>query len=70
MTVMDLKKEIAALKPPAQDELAAFIVHLKHERDSEHSKELDRRLDDRNPENWIRLEDAEEALGLTRSAMD
>ncbi len=63
MTVVDLKKEIAELEPNAQDELAAFIVHLKHERDPEYAKELERRLDDRRPESWVRLEDAEKELG-------
>ena len=64
MTVVDLKREIASLEPEAQDQLAAFIVHLRHERDPEYSRELERRLDDRDAENWVRLEDLEAELGL------
>lgn len=63
MTVVDLKREIAALDPPAQEEIAAFLVHLRHDRDSGYSAELERRLDDRRPESWVRLEDAERELG-------
>ena len=62
MTVVDLQKEIASLEPDAQDHLAAFIVHLRHERDPEYSRELERRLDDRDPKNWVPLEDLEEDL--------
>ena len=62
MNVVDLKREIASLRPRAQDELAAFIVHLKHERDPEYSRELERRLDDRDQSNWVRLEDLEAEL--------
>lgn len=64
MTVMDLKKEIASLEADAQDQLAAFLVHLRHERDPAHSRELERRLDDRDPKNWVPLGDLEAELGL------
>ncbi len=64
MTVVDLKREIASLEPNAQDQLAAFIVHLRHERDPEYSRELERRLDDREAKNWVRLEELEAELGL------
>ena len=63
MTVVDLKREIASLEPDDQDQLAAFIVHLRHERDPEHSRELERRIDDRDPKNWVRLEDLDAELG-------
>lgn len=62
MTVMDLKREIAALEPVAQDELTAFLVQLKLQRDPEHSREMSRRRDDRRPESWVRLEDFEEQI--------
>ncbi len=61
MTVMDLKREIAALEPIAQDELTAFLIQLKLQRDPEHARAMSRRRDDRRPESWIRLEDFEAA---------
>ena len=67
MTVVELKKEIASLEPDIQDQIAAFIVHLRHERDPEHSRELERRLDDRDPRNWVRLDDLGTELGLRGS---
>ncbi len=59
MTVMDLKREIATLEPVAQDELTAFLVHLKLQRDPGYAREMGRRRDDRRPESWVRLEDFE-----------
>jgi hypothetical protein len=56
---MDLKREIAALEPPAQDELTAYLLQLKLRRDPEHAREMARRRDDRRPESWTRLEDFE-----------
>jgi hypothetical protein len=63
MTLVDIKREIAALDLRQQNELAAYIVHLRHQQDPEYCKELERRLDDRRPESWVRLEDAERELG-------
>ena len=62
MTVLELKKKIAALKPPAQAELIAFLLHLKLQRAPEHAAEMARRRDDRNSESWVRLEDFEAQL--------
>ena len=59
MTVIDLKREIAALEPPVQDELTAFLFQLKLQRDPEHALEMARRRDDQRPESWVRLEDFE-----------
>ncbi len=67
MTVLDLKREIASLEPSAQDQLAAFLVRLRHERDPEYSRELERRLDDRNAKNWVPLEELEAELRLRES---
>ena len=66
MTVMDLKREIAALEPPAQDELTAFLFQLKLQRDRGHAQEMTRRRDDRRPESWVRLEDFEAELASGR----
>jgi len=59
VTVMDLKREIATLEPPAQDEITAFLVQLKLQRDPEHAREMALRRDDRRPGSWVKLEDFE-----------
>jgi hypothetical protein len=62
VTVADLKREILTLEPSGLDELGAFIVSLKIQRDAEYAQEMERRLEDRRPESWIRLEDLEKEL--------
>ena len=62
MTVLELKKEIAELEPAAQDDIVAFISHLRAQRDPAYEREMERRLDDRKPESWVRLEDLEAEL--------
>lgn len=62
MTVTELKREIAALEPVAQDELTAFLVQLRLQRDPEHIREMTQRRDDQRPERWVRLEDFEEKI--------
>lgn len=68
MTVVDLKREIEALKPVDQDQLTAFLVQLKLQRDQEHLQEMTRRRDDRDPQNWVRLEDFEAQLASDKLA--
>lgn len=63
MTLSEIKKEIAGLSPQRQDELAAFIVHLKHERDPQYAQEMRRRLEDPDPDHWASLESVEQQLG-------
>lgn len=63
MTVTELKREIATLEPPAQDQLTAFLFQLKLQREPEHGREMARRRDERRPESWVRLEDFEAEIG-------
>jgi hypothetical protein len=67
---MELKREIASLEPVAQDELSAFLVQLRLQRDPEHDREMTRRRDDRRPESWVRLEDFEAELAGRRGTAE
>lgn len=59
----DLMREVAALPQKRQNELAAFLLHLRLQQDPAWRTEMTRRIDDRNPKNWVRLETLEKALG-------
>ncbi len=63
MSMADLMREVAALPPKRQNELAAFLLHLRLQQDPAWRTEMTRRIDDRNPKNWVRLEDLEKSLG-------
>jgi len=57
---MDLKvveKEVASWAPEDQDRLAAYLTMLRLKRSPDHIQELTRRLDDRDPANWVSLDE-------------
>ena len=62
MTLLELKKEIAELEPADQDEIVSYIGQLKARQDPAYEREMERRLDDRDPEHWVSLEDLEAEL--------
>jgi hypothetical protein len=62
MSVKEIKEQLATLPRQEQDEVVAYLFHLRHRDDPEYSREMDRRLGDRDPENWLTIEDFETAL--------
>ena len=63
MSMAELMREIAGLSSKRQNELAAFLLHLRLRHDPAWRSEMTRRIDDRDPKNWVRLEDLEKSLG-------
>jgi hypothetical protein len=57
MSMADLMREVADLPPERQNELAAFLLHLRLKRDPVWRAELTKRIDDKNPDQWVSLED-------------
>jgi hypothetical protein len=49
----EIKNGLAELPEEQQDQLAAYLVHLRHRRDARLSRELSSRLDDKNPDHWV-----------------
>jgi len=62
MELQELQREAEHLNPEEQRKLISFLVSLDLRRDEASRVELERRLDDRDPNGWIRLEDAERQL--------
>ena len=62
MELRELQREVEHLNPEEQRKLISFLVSLDLRRDEAYRVELERRLDDRDPNGWIRLEDAERQL--------
>ena len=63
MSMAELMREVAALPQKRQNEMAAFLLHLRLQQDPAWRTEMARRIDDKNPKNWVRLEDLEKSLG-------
>jgi hypothetical protein len=62
MELQELQRQAERLNPEEQRKLISFLVALDLRRDEGLREELQRRLDDRDPNGWIRLEEAERQL--------
>jgi len=58
----ELMRTIAELPSKQQNELAAFLLHLRLQHDPAWRSEMTHRIDDRNPKNWVSLEDLKRFL--------
>lgn len=62
MSMAELMREVAGLPVERQNELAAFLLHLRLQHDAAWRAEMTRRIDDKNPANWVSLEDWKKEL--------
>ncbi|HMJ64712.1 MAG TPA: hypothetical protein VK615_05120 [Candidatus Binatia bacterium] len=62
MSVQEIKEKLASLPRKEQDEVAAFLFHLRHGEDGDYRKDVGRRMDDREPSHWISPEEFEKQL--------
>jgi hypothetical protein len=60
MTVEQIKEELSNLPEAEQDQVVAYVVHLRHMRDPATRRELSRRMDDREPSHWISVDQLRE----------
>jgi len=62
MNLALIQKEVETLAPDEQDRLAAYLTVLRMQRTPEHAEQLSRRLDDRNPDHWLTLNELKAKL--------
>ena len=62
MSIAELKAEVDRLSPEQQEYLAAYLKIKKQMQDEEFRKEMTRKINDKNPANWVTLEEAEARL--------
>jgi hypothetical protein len=62
MSVEELKKTVATLSPGEQNELTAFLFHLRHREDVAYQSMLKDRVDDKDPSHWLTPEEFEKRL--------
>ncbi len=60
MSLEDIKAEVAVMPEEQQDKLAAFLVHLRHRREMNSREAITTRIDDKDPENWVSLDELRE----------
>jgi len=62
MSVEELKKTVATLSPGEQNELTAFLFHLRHRGDVAYREILKARVNDKDPSHWLTPEEFEKRL--------
>lgn len=62
MSVQEIKEKLAALPRNQQDEVIAYLFHLRHAAGGEHEEQIDQRLKDKNPSHWLSPDEFEKQL--------
>ncbi len=62
MSLTELKLKVDRLTPEERRQLTAYLVARDRMLNPEFREELVRKIDDRNPEHWVSLEEAERRL--------
>ena len=62
MSVQEIKEQLAILPQREQDEVVAYLFHLRHALDPEFQSDIARRLDDREPSHWLSPDEFERRL--------
>ena len=57
-----IKEEVEALPADERRRLAAFLVSLRHKDLADYRARMAERIDDKDPANWVTLEEFEERL--------
>ncbi len=56
MSLEQIKNELAGMPATQQDHLAAYLVHLRHQKDAVLRREITERIDDRDPQHWLTMD--------------
>lgn len=62
MSIQEIKDSLATLPPEGQDEVAAFLFHLRHHANQNYVDDLSRRINDKESANWLTPEEFEQRL--------
>ena len=60
MTLEQIKLELAGMPEDEQNQVVAYLVHLRHLRDPLTPQELARKIDDHDPSHWVSLDQLKE----------
>jgi len=62
MNVDEIKHGIASLSPSEQNEVSAFLFHLRHASDAEYQERVRSRISDTDSIHWLTPEEFERRL--------
>ena len=64
MSVTEIKRRIEEMSSDERRELSAFLTLLDEKEKSAHRKALTARIDDKNADQWVTLEEFDQRLGI------
>jgi hypothetical protein len=62
MSVQEIKEKVAGLPRREQDEVIAYLFHLRQSQEGDYSAGVARRLDDAAPSHWLSPDEFERRL--------
>lgn len=62
MSVREIKEKLATLSRRDQDEVSAFLFHLRHVRNADYQHSIARRLRDTDSSHWVTPDEFEREL--------
>ena len=62
MSMAEIMREVAELPVNRQNELAAYLLHLRLQQDAAWRTEMTRRIDDKDTSRWVSLKNLESQL--------
>ena len=62
MSVEDLKRALTTLSAGEQDEVSAFLFHLRHRADAAYQADIEHRISDKDSSHWLKPEEFEQRL--------
>jgi hypothetical protein len=62
MSLTELKQQVLTLPAEEQAELVSFLAERLCRDDAEYREDLARRIDDRNPDNWVKWSQVKKKL--------
>ncbi len=62
MSVEEIKKSLAELSAEEQNEVTAYLFHLRHRADFARQTHMNAVMADRNPEHWLTPDEFEKRL--------
>jgi len=62
MSVQEIKDQLETLPRKEQDEVIAFLFHLRHAEEADYTGSVARRLQDKEPSHWLSPDEFEQQL--------
>jgi hypothetical protein len=56
----EIKSQVTAMPDARQDQLAAYLVHLRHRRDPAIRRDITAKIDNQDPKQWVSLDELKE----------